>query len=210
APGITLDEARARLDAVSARLADRYPATNAKATIVADRLEDVVVAKVRQRLLLLQGAVAFVLLIPCANLAHLQLPHPSSRALAHASSRAREVAIRAARGAGRARIVRQFLAQSLLVAGAGGALGLLVASWLLGLLLAAAPDKIASLADVRLDARALAFTIAVSLAVGVLAGLVPALYVAATDPSETLKKGAGASAPGFGRDWTRRALLVSE
>jgi putative ABC transport system permease protein len=202
ADGVTVDEARTRLGALAATLAAAYPETNASVRFEVARLDEAFVGKARERLLLLEGAVAFVLLIACANVANLQL--------AHATARTREIAIRAALGASRGRVVRQALAQSALVAVAGGAAGVLVASWLLGLLLSAAPEKFAGFESVGVDARMLAFAFAVSLATGLVSGLLPALHAAATDPAETLRKGASASAAATGRDRARSALLVTE
>jgi putative ABC transport system permease protein len=201
APGVDLAQAREEMGVLASRFRDAYANTNANVGFSATRLEDRMVAKARQRLLLLQGAVAFVLLIACANVANLFL--------ARGSARAREVAIRAALGAGRWRLVQQFLAESLLLALAGGALGLFVGRWLLDLLIAAGPERIARLNEIKIDGSVLAFTLGVSALTGVLFGLVPALRAAATDAADTLKQG-GTAAAGFGRDRLRAALLVGE
>ncbi len=202
APGVTIEQAKTRLDTLATRLAETSPDTNAKTRFTTGRLEEMFVGKIRPRLLLLQGAVAFVLLIACANVANLQL--------AQATARTREIAIRTALGARRGRVVRQFLAQSSLLSLAGGALGVLVAVWLLRLLISAAPDRAAGVGEIGIDARVLAFTVAVSLGTGLLFGLLPALHAAATDPADTLRKGSSNASPTFGRDWARSGLLVVE
>jgi predicted permease len=158
--------------------------------------------RLRPALLVLLGAVAFVLLIACANVANLQL--------AHASSREKELRIRAALGAGRARLVRQLLTESLILALAGGLLGLLLAYWGVVALRALAPANTPRLDEVRLDLVVLAFAFGVSLLTGLFFGLAPAWHVARTDLRETLNPaGRGASASAASRR-LRSALVVSE
>lgn len=156
----------------------------------------------RPALLVLLGAVAFVLLIACANVANLQL--------AHASSREKELGIRAALGAGRGRLVRQLLTESLILALAGGLLGLLLAFWGVAALRALAPANTPRLDEVRLDLVVLVFTFGVSLLTGLFFGLAPAWHVARTDLRETLNEaGRGASASAATRR-LRSVLVVSE
>jgi len=156
----------------------------------------------RPALLVLLGAVAFVLLIACANVANLQL--------AHASSREKELAVRTALGAGRSRLVRQLLTESLLLALTGGFLGLLLAYWGVAALRGLAPANTPRLDEVRLDWIVLSFTFGISLLTGLIFGLAPAWHIARTDLRESLNEASrGASAPGATRR-LRAVLVVSE
>jgi putative ABC transport system permease protein len=200
-PGVTLDQAQADLAAVARALAQEYPETNAtRGTTVIPFAEDAV-GSVRSALLLLTGAVAFVLLIACANVANLFL--------ARASARAREVAVRAALGAGRARLMQQALAEAVVLSVCGGAIGLLVATWSVDALLALRPRGIPRLTDIAIDSRVLAFTLAVSLGVGLVFGLVPALAAARHDPADSFRgEGRGTSGRRGGR--FRAGLVVAQ
>jgi putative ABC transport system permease protein len=150
----------------------------------------------------LLGAVAFVLLIACANIANLLL--------ARASSRQKEIAIRAALGAGWGRIARQLLVESLLLSLAGGALGLLVAIWGVDFVVRLAPGPIPRIGEIGLDVRVLAFTLGVSLLTGILSGLAPALRSARASLDPDLREGRGGEAEGWKRNRVRALLVVSE
>src|SRR6516164_891202 len=177
-PGITLEQARAEFAGITARLELQYPGTNKDARIVP--FKERVVGTIRPALLTLLFAVSFVLLIACANVAHMLL--------ARAAARGREVAVRAALGAGRARLIGQFLTESLLLALIGGVLGLMLAYWGIRAMVRFGPPGIPRLETLSLDWRVLAFTLAASLATGAAFGLAPALQASQFHPSQSLKE----------------------
>src|ERR1700722_1742818 len=179
--GVTLAQARADMDSVARSLGAIYPDTATDTGIVVTPLQQVMVRDVRPFLLVLLAAVGFVLLIACVNVANLLL--------ARSTGRSREFAIRTALGATRGRVVRQLLTESILLAVAGGALGLLLASWGTRAALAALPSALPRANDIQLDPRVLLFTLAISLAAGVLFGLAPALKTSRPDLHATLKEG---------------------
>ena len=159
-------------------------------------------ADMRPFLLVLLGAIGFVLLIACANVANLLL--------AKSGSRGREIAVRLAVGASRSQLLRQLVTESILLALAGGALGLALASAGMGSLLAMAPSTLPRQSDIRADARIFAFTFAVSLLTGVLFGLAPAIYATRTNLIETLKEGEGRASAGGRRSRFRKGLVAGE
>jgi predicted permease len=187
-PGVTIEQARSDLNRAMADLAVAYPETNRGngATIIP--LKQQVVGNIRPVLLMLFGAVGFVLLIACVNVSNLML--------ARSTGRSREFAIRSALGAGRRRLLRQSLTESTLLGLAGGALGLIVAGWGTKLALAALPTTLPRAEEVGLDRRVLLFTFVVSLLAGILAGLVPALKISRNQITETLKEGARGTSGG--------------
>jgi putative ABC transport system permease protein len=202
-PGVTLEQANAALELATADFNRRFPgAIVSKSTFTAAPLADTFVRNIRPTLWILLGAVGFVLLIACANVANLLL--------ARAGARGREMAIRAAIGAGRGRIVRQLLTESVLLSSIGGVFGFMLGAIGLRGLLAIQPGNIPRIGmdgAVRLDWRILAFTVLVSLATGVLFGLVPALHASRLDLNSTLKEG---GPRGGGRNRARNVLVVAE
>jgi predicted permease len=180
-PGVTFAQAQADLDRVMRNLVALYPEANRGNGAKLFPLKEQMVGNVRLTLLLLLGAVGFVLLIACVNVSNLLL--------ARSTGRTREFAIRSALGAGQWRLLRQLLTESILLALAGGALGLLLAAWGTQAALGALPTALPRAQEVGLDSRVLLFTFAISLGAGALAGLVPALKVSQWRLSETLKEG---------------------
>jgi putative ABC transport system permease protein len=202
APGVGPAEAQAEATALASRLEREHPDTNAGVTLRIVPLRERIVGPVREALLVLLGAVAFVLLIACANVANL--------ALTRATARTRELAVRTALGASRARVARQLLAESVLLAAAGGALGLLLAQWLIALLPRLNPAGLPRLSSVELDGTVLAFTLAVSVASGLLFGAVPAFTAGRGDLVPALKDGARGSTGGRWGRRVRHGLVVAE
>ena len=199
--GVSLAQAQAEMDTINLRLAQAYNETNSGWTVMLTNLRERLVGGMRSSLLVLLGAVAFVLLIACANVANLLL--------ARATARQKEIAVRTALGASRWRIVRQLLTESLLLSIVGGAIGLLVSVWLTKLLIALSPPNTPRFDEIAPNARVLAFTLALTVITGLVFGLAPALQVSRPDLNEGLKEGLRSGASGH-RNRLRSLLMVSE
>jgi putative ABC transport system permease protein len=199
---VTIKQAGGEMSAIASRLEQTFPNTNVGHGIVLVPLHEQIVGEIRPALLILFGSVGFVLLIACANVANLLL--------ARASGRRKELAIRAALGAGRLRIVRQLLTESVLLAVVGGVLGLLTAVWGVDLLIGLSPNSIPRASEISLDARVLVFTFLVSLITGVLFGLLPAWQTSKLELTEALKEGDRGSTEGFRSNRARSLLIICE
>jgi putative ABC transport system permease protein len=200
--GVSMAAANAEAAEISAGLAKQYPDTDGHMGIVLQAEKDALVGNVRPALLMVLGAVGFLLLIACANAANLLL--------ARAAGRQREMAIRASLGAGKNQILRQLLIESVLLALAGGALGLLLAVWGTAALVSLPSLGIPRLAAAGVDLRALAFTLAVSILTGILFGLAPALHASRFNLFGSLKEGGRTATDGTGRSRVRTLLVVSQ
>ncbi|HEY1676286.1 MAG TPA: ABC transporter permease [Candidatus Sulfotelmatobacter sp.] len=198
--GISLTQARTDIAAVTARLEQQYPGTNRNVQVTP--LKEKVVGKIETPLLVLLGAVAFVLLITCANVAHMLL--------ARAAARQKEVAVRAALGARRGRIVRQFLTESLLLGGLGGAAGLALAALATRALIAMSPANIPRVQTVTVDLRAALFLFSATILTSIGFGIIPALQALSVNVNSTLKEGGRSNTEGIGRNRLRSLLVVSE
>ncbi len=200
--GVTLQEARTEMDAIAAQLEQQYPNPNTGHGANVFPLYEEVVTGARPALLVLLGATAFVLLIACANVANLLF--------ARSASRRREIAIRTALGAKRSRIVRQLLTESVLLALSGGIVGVLLALWGLDLLLAIGESSIPRVKEIKLDGWALGFSLLISIATGLIFGLVPALQASKPDMNEALKEGSRSASGSIWRNKTRSMFVIAE
>src|SRR5213082_1724372 len=199
--GIDLKQAQTRLSAINAQLAKQFPDTNKGWDVFVSTLHERLVREVKPSLLALLGAVGFVLLIACANVANLLL--------ARSAARQKEIAIRAAMGASRTRVLRQMLTESILLSAIGGMAGLVLSIWLTDLLMSVLPEGAPRLEQIGIDYRVLAFALGVSALTGILFGIVPALQASKLDVTSALKEG-GRSGEGHRRTSARSLLLIGE
>lgn len=199
--GIDLKQAQTRLSAISAQLAKQFHETNKGWDASLSTLQERLVREVKPSLLALLGAVGFVLLIACANVANLLL--------ARSAARQKEIAIRAAMGASRSRLLRQMLTESILLSAIGGIAGLLLSIWLTKVLMSMLPEGAARIEQVGIDYLVLAFALGVSALTGILFGIVPALQASKLDVTSALKEG-GRSGEGHRRTSARSLLLIGE
>jgi putative ABC transport system permease protein len=200
--GSSIQQAQSELDAIMSALEKQYPFSNAGVSATVTPFDEYLFHDTREALLLLLGAVGLVLLIACANVANLFL--------SRAAARQKEFAIRATLGAGKGRLIRQLLTESLMFSIAGGALGLLVANWAIGPLLRFAPADVPRLADTRVDPRVLLFMLGISIATGILFGLAPAFHTLRFDLGGSLKETGASVTSTRSRQRLRSILLVSE
>jgi putative ABC transport system permease protein len=201
-PGVTEEQAQAEVTAIAARLEQQYPDQNTRKSLRIDSALAALVGDIRPALLILLGAVACVLLIACANVANLLL--------ARATSRHKEMAIRAALGASRVRVIRQLLTESVLLSLLGGGLGLVLAVWWSDLLIALGKDDIPRALHVGIDWRVLGFTLGVSLLTGLIFGLAPAFHSSKSELVDSLKEGGRGTSEGARRNKVRSVLVVAE
>ena len=201
-PGVTIDQARAEMTTIESRLEQQYPDGNTGIGVSLVATQEQTVKEVRPALLVLLGAVAFLLIITCANIANLLLTR--------AASRQKEMAIRSALGASRLGVVRLLLTESLLLSLLGGLVGLLLAVWVTKALIALAPDNIPRLNEVGVDVSVFGFALAVSIVTGIIFGLAPALHATKLDLNEALKDSLrGSMESALGKS-TRKVLVVAE
>jgi putative ABC transport system permease protein len=202
-PGVTQGEAQAQLSTIAVQLSHEYPKTNAKDTgTKLVPLQQEITGNFRLALLVLFGAVGLVLLIVCINLANLLM--------SRATARRKEIAIRVALGGARARLIRQLLTESMLLAGIGSVLGVALAMWSIPALLALTPLELPRSGEIHLDGGVLAFALVVSLLAGFLFGVAPAIRATKTDMNEELKAGGRSSSDGAQRNRLREILVMAE
>jgi putative ABC transport system permease protein len=201
-PEVTLDQAQSEMNIIAARIEQEHPTNNTGYAVRLTTLTEDTVGDLRPTLLLLFGAVGFVLLIACANVGNLLL--------SRSAARQKETAIRAALGAARTRLIRQFLTESVLLALVGGCLGLLLALWSASLIESLGSQVTPLLSGISIDYRVLGFTVVISLLTGIIFGLVPAVQISRPDLNESLKEGGRSSGASSSRAFVRNALVVSE
>ena len=202
APGVTIEQARAEMQVVDQNLAAQYPDENKNRRTVLFALHERIVGETRTSLLILFAAVSFVLLIACANFANLLL--------ARAAERQREFVIRGALGAGRWRLMRQLLTESLLLSLAGGAVAVVLAFWATSLLVSFKPENLPRVAEIGVDGRVLGFTLGISVLTGLIFGLVPAWTASRGHVGDALKESGRSSTAGSARQRLRSAFVVVE
>ncbi|HKU74329.1 MAG TPA: ABC transporter permease [Pyrinomonadaceae bacterium] len=202
APGVNIEQARTEMKVIDANLAAQYPADNKNRSTVLFPLHERIVGETRRSLYILFAAVSFVLLIACANFANLLL--------ARAAERQREFVIRGALGAGRWRLMRQLLIESLLLSLAGGAAAVLLAYWGTSLLVSFKPENLPRLTEIGVDARVLGFTLGISVLTGLIFGLVPAWTASRGRVGDALKEGARSVTAGGARQRLRSTFVVVE
>ncbi|HXC95438.1 MAG TPA: ABC transporter permease [Edaphobacter sp.] len=201
-PGVTMEQAQTEMDTISQRLEKAYPEDDKGWGATLHAMRDETVGDIRPALLMMLGAVAFVLMIACANVANL--------ILARTFARRKEIAIRTAMGASRGRIVEQLLSEAFLISLCGGALGLVAAHFGIELLTKFFADKLPRMGEIGLNGSVLAFTFVLSIATGILSGLLPAWSMTKGDVNEALKQGLGRTDVESGTGKTRSALVVIE
>ena len=201
-PGVSLAQAQSQMDRIADDLANQFPQMDTNWGVNLVPLHEQAVGGIRPALLVLLGAVGFVLLIACANVANLQL--------ARATARRREFAVRTALGAGSGRVARQLLTESMIVAFFGGAAGVLLGNWAIAIVLSLAPRSLPELQSVHLDLRVLAFTAFLALLTGVLFGLAPAFAAIRRELNESLKEEGRSAGQGARGSRLRRLLVVAE
>jgi predicted permease len=201
-PGATLAQANTDLGAIAVQLQKQFPNTNPHVGAFASPLRDYLVGKLRQPILLMMTAVVFVLLIACANVANLLL--------SRASGRQREIAVRMALGAGRWRIVRQMLTESILLSAVAGGIGLALSSGIIKLLATLVPPALPTTNQVEIDAGVLVFTLCISFTTGIIFGVMPALRISRVSLNDTLKAGAARGSVVAGGRKMRDVLVVLE
>src|SRR5439155_2389026 len=200
--GVRRERAQAEMDAICKRLEEAYPESNKGRTVSVDPLHEKAVGNVKTALFVLMAAVVFVLMIACGNVANLML--------GRATVRQKELAIRAALGAGRSQLFKQLLSESVLLSLLGGILGLLIAFWGIEILTSLVQERILRFDGVRIDLATLGFTLLVSFMTGIIFGLAPAVRSSKSNLTETLKEGSRGSTEGRQQGQLRSGLIVSE
>ncbi len=201
-PGVTIEQARSEVNGIAQRLEQEHPLTNKNRGAYVVSMTDEIIGGIRPTLLMIFGAVIFVLLVACANVANLLL--------ARSTARYKEITIRSAIGAARNQLIRQLLTESLVLSLLGGALGLLLAIWGTGLVESVGSKLNPMFHDIHVDMRCLGFTFVISIITGLIFGLAPALQLSRPNLAESLKEGGRGSGPAASRNRLRSGLVVAE